>query len=809
MSFFAGRCNKIVTCSDSSDELDCSCKQNEFKCHCYASNPVTCPRRKGCIPSDKVNDGITDCPDDSDENRYRAQGHCNKCYVTLKRFQNKTQCQPNTNFDCDITTCYSAPSIDENLQNGVLNDVICSNASKCPNDDNHEICARTFHCKDDGLALAIQFCDGRIDCLDGSDETRHRPGFKCVGSRGTCVLPQINLYDDVAQCDDQSDLCFSVNGSCFQCLDKRLWISSKQVCDGSSDCFDSSDEILCENVITSYTGDLNSILLQCDRKTLNNNMILMTSYQKPNINFIQCQTKYGQTTATLCDGQPECRDFSDECNCKNPPRFCNDTCHLFYPLGDRYCDGYEDEAWKYINNSNCSKGFDERFCPDRFRCKAGDRVSINVKQKCNGMNDCDDGADETNCPEAAEYAIFSSNSEMIDSVWLRSVFWIMGFFVIGGNCFVIIKTTPDLKHLKSRNSKYCFQIMVLNISIADFIMGIYLIIIAAYSAAFSGTYKLFDLAWRSSLRCSIIGSLAIISSETSCFLMVILTSYRLYSVYFPVKSFQSLSRFRLHFYICFAWLTAALLAILPISHRISQYFARDVWFVADRFTVSHIWSKRNVALFTCRLSQLTNITLQLKNSTWDVVEEYLKLNFPQYAPQGQFGYYGETSVCLPRFFVNYGDYAWEYTLIIITINLVSFVFIAVAYCLIIVKVKKQNSLINKNNEVLKQEKRTQARIARIILTDMLCWIPICLMTYAKLAGGNVSSVAYIVSAGLLLPINSAFNPFLLSSLPEKILEVIVSWRNKLTGTIVQTVPVTRLTLKSTNPMQPKYTDTLI
>ena len=57
----------------------------------------------------------------------------------------------------------------------------------------------------------------------------------------------------------------------------------------------------------------------------------------------------------------------------------------------------------------------------------------------------------------------------------------------------------------------------------------------------------------------------------------------------------------------------------------------------------------------------------------------------------------------------------------------------------------------------------QKRISRIIITDLLCRIPICIMAYVKLSGYYVDNIAYIVSAGLLLPINSESNLSLYSS----------------------------------------------
>ena len=222
-------------------------------------------------------------------------------------------------------------------------------------------------------------------------------------------------------------------------------------------------------------------------------------------------TKYGFVQATLCDSVPECKDFSDECECPDPPRFCKENCHSFFLMGDRYCDGVEDPAWKYINNPSCPKGFDEKGCPKRFTCSASGKVNIDILEVGDGKTDCDNGLDKKDCRGSFNtQSIFSSETEQIANPAIKVAFWLMGFIVIFGNSYVLGSTAHTLMKKKRTAETLGFQlIIILNISIADFVMGIYLPTIASCSAVYSGIYGLVDHEWKSSLSCSIVGSLAV------------------------------------------------------------------------------------------------------------------------------------------------------------------------------------------------------------------------------------------------------------------------------------------------------------
>ena len=145
---------------------------------------------------------------------------------------------------------------------------------------------------------------------------------------------------------------------------------------------------------------------------------------------------------------------------------------------------------------------------------------------CDGKDDCDDRSDEQGC----SLTLLSSDTDMIDNLVSQSAYWIIGFLIILGNLVVIVSNLTDLKTGDLTGLLRCQHVIILSISIADFIMGIYLLTIVVSSQKYSGIYKSVDVEWRTSLSCSIVGSLAVVSSEASCFLMVVLSIQRLHTL---------------------------------------------------------------------------------------------------------------------------------------------------------------------------------------------------------------------------------------------------------------------------------------
>ena len=687
LTFFyvTARNDGITLCTNSLDDVGCQCTENEFTCHCYTQR--ICAEQESCFEKifAKV-DRFGFCLD------RRIPFHTKGKISIQKKFEfnnlSFSGCGNSTCFEIKVSACIESQRLNLNQDSACTN--YCSEVQSCEHDS-------IVQCANKNDIVLHQLCDGYEDCSDGSDEIKNQPGFK----HNDCIVPQINF-----QCNDVSDLCLcDVYEFCFQCLDKRLNISRSQVCDGVIDCFDSSDECLCDK-------NINRIICE-DFIPQKNNLCFEALYS-----VFQQHSSFFNIINTF-------DNLSESCPVEVIDNNRIDTCG-----GEHF--------------------FEEKNCVYRLQTFASE-MFVNATNKSFEKNE-----------ETQNLNHFSSRTEMIANPVLRSAFWIIGFIVMAGNVFVVYNTAVFIT-TKSIPSVFRFQhVIILNISIADFIMGVYLLTIAGYSANFSGSYGLVDLKWRSSLKCSIVGSLSVISSEASCFLMVILTAFRLRNISQPMKSLNySLLPWKIS--IAGSWLLSIFLGAVPIKNTTVTYFAHSISF-CSKFHRQRTIKVTELERFMCDYAALSNTTIRIYENNVKTIRMFLENNLPESLPLNVFGYYGETSVCLPRFYISHGDPSWVYTFMLTNVNFLCFFFIAISYILIFKRSFKFAKDLNKNasnKEVLLMQKR----IARIVATDFCCWVPICIMAYVSL-GYKLSSIVYQISAVFLLPINSALNPFMFSSLPD-------------------------------------------
>ena len=426
-----------------------------------------------------------------------------------------------------------------------------------------------------------------------------------------------------------------------------------------------------------------------------------------------------------CDGSfpPDCVDLSDEMNCSETSHFyCENNVPLFVPR----------------------------------------------EKVLDGKQDCSDNSDE--CPrDIFENTALSSREELIRWTFLRVVIWLMAFLSLSGNLTVMVLTVANLvREMKlppqrRSNVRLVNSTLIVNLALADFIMGLVLLTIGAKTVQFSGSYCQADKMWRTSALCGCIGVMTVVSSEASVLTLVCITSYRIYCLYKPIAS-RSLRVRLLVLWISMIWAVSLTLALIPLAEQLAPYMISKLRISSSPYFSTDLITLAELQRFALRVSCLANKPVMLENN-WHEIENYLERHFHEIAPaaQGHFGYYSDNGVCMPKLYrVSDDDGGFNVmSSAIITFNFVALLYIAAAYVAIYRHTMRQTQHGISSEE--QQRHRSAAmyrKISVLIGTDMCCWFPVCIMTFLSMGGQVLDPMAYAVSAVVLLPINSSLNPII-------------------------------------------------
>ncbi|XP_005093169.1 G-protein coupled receptor GRL101 [Aplysia californica] len=133
---------------------------------------------------------------------------------------------------------------------------------------------------------------------------------------------------------------------------------------------------------------------------------------------------------------------------------------------------------------------------------------------------------------------------------------------------------------------------------------------------------------------------------------------------------------------------------------------------------------------------------------------------PLVPPWNQWNFYSQKAIGVPlpitRFSYPGFDYAFS---IFILFNMAIFILVILGQIGIYLSVRLL-SVPRISEQRLYQDTAIAKRLVLVVFTDCLCWFPICVMGLAACADFPVPGEMYVVASVILMPANSAINPFL-------------------------------------------------
>ena len=294
--------------------------------------------------------------------------------------------------------------------------------------------------------------------------------------------------------------------------------------------------------------------------------------------------------------------------------------------------------------------------------------------------------------------------------------WILGVSAVFGNLLVIvfrIRENPPNDSLDKQ------RLLIASLAVSDFLMGVYMLIIASADIYYGDEYFTMSEQWRGGIVCKIAGFLGLFASEASVFFITLITLDRFLIVVFTFGKVQ-LHRTSARIAVTVIWCVAFLISLVPILLAGPE---------------SDFYDLSDVCLGLPLITRPSGYSFKSSG-----VGDQLTFDLP----------IAEDS-----------KPAWYFSIaLFLGVNLLCFLFIFMSYVVIFITVKQSRKSVGRK-ESYQDEIRMAIKMAAVVGTDFICWFPVIIMGVLSQTGLAVIPLdAYVWSVVFVLPINSSLNPYL-------------------------------------------------
>jgi len=391
------------------------------------------------------------------------------------------------------------------------------------------------------------------------------------------------------------------------------------------------------------------------------------------------------------------------------------------------------------------------------------------------------------------------------------IFFILGLLCLLGNIAVIYDEITSFQKMQNKVKEIqIYRTLVFNLALADLLMGVYVTAMAIECKRKTD----FGIIYSEPGLCNALGVLNTLSSQVSLTVLLIISFFRLRGL---TKPFEKQHFKLIMILIMLTWILWIFVGVVPLipfepfnslftfglvrDHQTHKDSLIDFQHIVPFFQENILPTFDNVT----EVKSVMNAVIQF--STPSVMEKFsaaLGWVDSDRTEMNLLGYYNSHYTCSANFNIFNRRYRYSnfFSHILVFYNLVVSILILILYVLVTVKVREKDGdfclsnlkwctfpycscgprrclwanvrLQSKNAERSVENRKIFKRIAFIVFTDLMCWIPLCITALVLWSAQAYSTnqqrenynardvIPFQIVTVILVPINSLFNPYIYS-----------------------------------------------